>query len=217
LLFPARDTLNLAALTPLLTSLTLTVVAGICARSHHQSSDDADTFNFSPVLGYLMAAIGLLFCAGPLLPGASGDMSRAAFFWYSSPFWLGAFAASVYFFRYQVVVKDQTLIAGAFRRRAIPFEDVVDWDVVRGLRSSELLVYMRSGRRLTLSGLLPDFEELVGLIDSHKALTARAQPDSPAKLADRGKRAENNAHAGWILYVGLALVALAWFVVRRLR
>ena len=49
--------MQLPPLAPLFTSLTLSVVCGICARSHHQVSEDADTFTFSPVVGYLFIVV----------------------------------------------------------------------------------------------------------------------------------------------------------------
>ncbi|MGO8976220.1 MAG: hypothetical protein ACLP0B_27560 [Steroidobacteraceae bacterium] len=53
--------MNQQALTPMMTSITLSVVVGICARHHHVASDSEDTFSVSPALAYLMFAIGLLF------------------------------------------------------------------------------------------------------------------------------------------------------------
>jgi hypothetical protein len=100
---------HLQAFTPLMTSLTLSVVCGICARNHHQVSDDADTYTISPVVGYMMICVGVLCCIGPFLPGIAGDISTSRFFWYSSPFWLLAFSGAAFFFRYRVVVRDQTL------------------------------------------------------------------------------------------------------------
>jgi len=55
---------NQQALTPMMTSITLSVVVGICARHHHVASDSEDTFSVSPALAYLMFAIGLLFLRG---------------------------------------------------------------------------------------------------------------------------------------------------------
>lgn len=54
------------------------------------------------------------------------------FFWYFSPFWLSAFIAAVFFFRYRVIVRDRSLTYGAFSRRVIPLSEVIDFDVLRG-------------------------------------------------------------------------------------
>ena len=72
--------MDLHGLTPLFTGLTLSVVAGICARSHHLATDSEDVFAVSSAVGYLMFGLGLLFCAAPFLPGASGDIPVIRFF-----------------------------------------------------------------------------------------------------------------------------------------
>jgi hypothetical protein len=163
-----------------------------------------------------MTFCGLFFCAVPFLPGASGNIPRSLIFWYFSPFWCGAFAAAVFFFRYRVTVTDETLTVGAFRRRVIVYADVIDCDVIKGLRSSELLVYLRNGQRLRFSGLLNNFDELVGMVTSHTALRPHEQRDSLAKIRDREKRARNSRQSGWIMGVGLGLIALALFIAWKL-
>jgi hypothetical protein len=70
--------MHLQALTPFMTTLTLTLVCSICARSHHQVSDDADTFTISPVVGYMMIGVGIVLCIFPSLPGAAGNISPPA-------------------------------------------------------------------------------------------------------------------------------------------
>jgi hypothetical protein len=85
---------NQQALTPMMTSITLSVVVGICARHHHVASDSEDTFSVSPALAYLMFAIGLLFCVVPFLTGTSGNIPPIQFFWIFTPFWGGAFLAA---------------------------------------------------------------------------------------------------------------------------
>jgi hypothetical protein len=200
-----------------MTSLTLSLLVGICARSHHLSKDDEDVFAISPVIGYVMAACGLICCVVPFLPGAGGDISHTRFFWYFSPFWAGAFTASAYFFRYQVIVKDQSLTFGAFFRRTVPFSEIIDWDVVKGSKASELWVYQRSGQRLKFSGMLSDFDELTGMVNSHMADPPRGHPDSPEKLQDRQLRAQNTRRADRLTYAGLAFIGVVIFVLWRMR
>jgi hypothetical protein len=175
----------------LLTPITLSVVAAVCARSHHQASDTDDTFVLPKFVGYLMIACGIVFCATPFLPRTrGGDLSAAKFYLICAPIWGGAFLAAAYFFRCRVVITANTLTVGAFRRKAISFEDVVDYDVLSGRYSPELIVYLRTGKNCTLSGMLPDFDELVGLINSHMAIPPRgSETGSPAKLLDRSCRA----------------------------
>ena len=205
------------ALTPLMTSLTLGVIMLVCARSHHHVSDDADTFTISPVVAYMMFGVGIVFCIAPFLPGAAGDIPTTLFFWYFSPFWLGAFTASAFFFRYRVIVRDSTLTYGAFRRTAVHFSEVIDFDVIQGQKSSELWVYLTSGKKLKFSGMLSDFDELVGMINSHMAGLPGPQHDSAAKIRDQEKRKRDNRTAGWFIFVGLIIVALFLFVLSRMQ
>ena len=209
--------MHLQALTPFMTTLTLTVVCSICARSHHQVSDDADTFTISPVVGYLMIGGGIFFCIAPSLPGAAGNIPTALFFWYFSPFWLLAFIAAVFFFRYRVIVRDQTLTYGAFRRRVIPFSEVIDFDVVRGQKSSELWVYLKTGKRLKFSGMLSDFDELVGMVNSHMAGLPGPQHVSVAKIHDQEKRKRDNRLADRIAIVGMLIVAVFVLILWRMQ
>jgi hypothetical protein len=59
------------------------------------------------------------------------------------------------------------LTVGAWRRRRIPFSEVIDWDVIQESRISELWVYLKGGQRLKFSGMLSDFDELVEMVNSH--------------------------------------------------
>lgn len=182
---------SLQPLAQLLTTATLGIVSALCARSHHQQTNSDDTFLFPPFLGYLMLGGGLFFILMPLLPGAAGNESTTRFFLMFTPFWGCAFLGAIYFFRYRVVITDTTLTVGAFRPRRIACDDIIDWDVVRGQRSSELRVYLRDGRELCLSGLLGDFEQLAGTINSHMAIPPPGHTDSAAKLHDRAARRRN--------------------------
>jgi len=209
--------MDLHGLTPLFTSLTLSVVAGVCARSHHLETDSEDVFAISPAVGYLMLGIGLFMCAAPFLPGAAGDIPVIRFFWMFSPFWGGAFLAAIFFFRYQVKITDTTMTVGAFRRRVILFSEVIDYDVIQGSRSSELWVYLKSGKKLKFSGLLSDFDELVGMVNSHMEGLPGPQHDCAAKIRDQEKRKHDNRVTGWFLIVGYGIVGVVVFVLWRMQ
>ena len=71
---PGMKAMDLHGLTPLFTSLTLSVVAGVCARSHHLATDSEDVFAISPTVGYMMFGIGLFLCAAPFLPGVDSGI-----------------------------------------------------------------------------------------------------------------------------------------------
>ncbi len=164
-----------------------------------------------------MVFAGLAFCAIPFLPGASGNISTIRFFWHFSPVWLFAFVAAAFFFRYRVVVRDETLTYGAFRRRAVPFSEVIDYDVLQGQRSAELWVYLKTGKAIKFSGMLSDFDEFVGLVNSHMAGLPGPQHDSAQKLRDQQKRKQDNKAVGWIMFAGLGIVGLMIFVLWRMQ
>lgn len=207
----------LQSLTPLFTSVSLSLVAAACAVSRHQVTDAEDTFSFSPVLGYLMLFCGVFFCVAPLLPRSAGNIPKPEFFFLFAPFWGGAFLASIFFFRYRVVIADTTLTIGAFQKRQLSAKDIIDWDLIRGQRSSELVIYLQDGGKLRLSGLLGDFDELVGMVNSHMGIPPRGRLDSPAKLRDRARRDRGSRVAGWLVSVGLVLIAVALYATSRMR
>ena len=163
-----------------------------------------------------MLGIGLLMCAAPFLPGAAGDIPVIRFFWMFSPFWGGAFLAAIFFFRYQVKVTDASMTIGAFRRQVIQFSEVIDYDVLAGGRSPELWVYLKNGKKLKFSGLLSDFDELVGMVNSHMEGLPGPQHDSAAKIRDQEKRKHDNRVTGWFLIVGYGFVGVLVFVLWRM-
>lgn len=108
--------------------------------------------------------------------------------------------------RYRVTVGASTVaVRFLLRERIIPFADILDSDVLVGRQARELVVYLRGGHRLRLSGLLQDFDELVDTI--HDAQSSAT--DSAEKLADQQRVVAGRRGANWITYIGLALVAIA--------
>jgi hypothetical protein len=118
----------------------------------------------------------------------------------------GAFGSALWFMRYRVTVGASTVaVRFLLRERIIPFADILDSDVLVGRQARELVVYLRGGHRLRLSGLLQDFDELVDTI--HDAQSSAT--DSAEKLADQQRVVAGRRGANWITYIGLALVAIA--------
>ena len=196
----------------------MTVVVALCAKSHHKATAIADTFVVPPFVGYLMIACGLLFCAIPFLPRAhGGDLPVGQFLLFGTPMWGGAFLAAVYFFRYRVVITDKAITVGAFWRRTIPFNDVIDYDVISGRYGPEAIVYVRDRTKFSLSGILPDFDELIGLIDSNMAVPPPgSSPDCPAKIEDQARRERGKRDAAWIASAGIVLIIVVACVVHRI-
>ena len=209
--------MHLQILTPFMTGISVSAILLVCRRSHHKVSADGDTFTVAPVVAYLMIGVGLLFCSVPFVPGVARDISPLSFFWELSPFWLLAFTASAFFFRYRVIIRDKTLTYGAFRRKVIPFSEVIDFDVIKGKQSSELWVYLKNGKRLKFSGMLSDFDELVDMVEDQMAGLPGEQRDSPAKVHDQEKRKRDNQNVAWVSYGGIIVVGIFVFLLWRLR
>lgn len=200
-------------LVPYVTGITLSAVAVICTRSHYQDSDSEYTFTASPLLRYALAAGVVYFCFAPLVPGSGGDIPRIKFFFMCSPYWAGAFLVLIYYCRYRVIVTDTTLTVGAFTFRQFSFDEVTDYDVILGGKSgkakSALLIYLRAGTKLRLDNWFGDwqFDDLIGLINSHMCIPPRGAPDSPAKLRDRAARVRNHRVKNVLMYILLAVIA----------
>jgi hypothetical protein len=208
--------MHLQGLTPLFTSLTLSVVAGICARSHHLATDTEDVFAISLAVGYLMLGIGILSTAFPFIPGVAGDDPIAGVFWMFSPFWGFAFFMAIFLFRYQVKITDTTMTVGAFRRRVIPFSQVIDYEVISA-RSSVLWVYLKDGTKFQLSGMLSDFDELVGMVNSHMEGLPGPKHDCAAKIHDQEKRKHDSRVTDRIVVLGYVIIGVVVLVLWRMR
>ena len=103
------------------------------------------------------------------------------------------------------------------RRWVIPCETIADWGVIKGSRSPEFVVYLKSGERIRRAGLLGDFDELVGMINSYEAIPPRGHPDSDGKLKDREMRTQASRRVNWIMGVGLVLIGTVVVVLWRMR
>jgi hypothetical protein len=88
----------------------------------------------------------------------------------------------------------------------------MDFDVIQGRQSSELWVYLRSGKRLKLTGLVGDFDDLVDLVDDRLAEQPGGQHDSDEKLRDQANRIRDIRNGERFTYVGLVILGVAVFV-----
>ena len=194
-------------LAPLAVPLTASAILALAARSRHRRQGDKDIYQLPTPLAYLMAIFGVFFLAVPFIPRIGGpDPVKLYFYAFFAAFSAGAFGCALWFVRYRVTVSATTVaVRFLLRERVIPFTDIIDSDVLVGRQARELIVYLRNGHRLRLSGLLQDFDELVDAIqDAHVS-----QVDSAQKLADQQRVITGNRGAGWIMAVGLVLIGLA--------
>jgi hypothetical protein len=200
---------GLAFLTPIVTSVSLTVIVALCARSRHLALKDSDVYQFPKFLGYMMALCGVLFASAAFLPGMASprDGSVSGVFWLFSPFWIAASLAAIYFFRYRVVVTRDRIAIRSIGERAIDFGEVVDV-ATAPRRSKELLVYLKNGQRLRFSGLLQDYGSLKAQIESNLHRRLGQSTASPARLMDEASDKVAGARERWVLVCGLFVLAL---------
>ncbi len=208
---------GLAFLTPILTSVSLTVIVALCARSRHLALSDADVYQFPKFLGYTMALCGVLFASAAFLPGMASprDGNVTGVFWLFSPFWIAASLAAIYFFRYRVIITRDRIAVRSTRERAIDFGEVVD--VANAPRQSkELLVYLKDGQRLRFSSLLQDYGSLKAQIESNLHRRLGQSTESPARLMDEARDKAAGARERWVLVCGLLVLALCIGAIRLL-
>jgi hypothetical protein len=123
--------------------------------------------------------------------------------------------AGAYFQRYRVRFDGASLEYGAFVRRGAPLPELIDYDVLPS-ELRRLLLYLRDGRRPTVSGLIGDFDALVADVAAHcRRYASGATPDCAQKLRDRRRRALN-ARLKWVyLAIPVVLVCIAvWLLAR---
>jgi hypothetical protein len=191
--------------TSVVVPLVLSVVLAASARSRHRHLADKDIYGLPISLAYLMAVIGACFLSVPFISGVEGTAAPLWFIAFFATFSTAAFASAIFFMRYRVILADNSLdVRFIFKERIFQFTDIIDTDVLEG-RARELIVYLRGGRRLRLSGLLQDFDDLVARIQDAQA----SRTGSAEKLADQRRAAEESRGASWITYIGLALIGVA--------
>ena len=205
---------HVGGLTLGLAGLVFGVIAFAASRTRHETSGGQELYRYPPMVGWLMAICGVFFLCIPLLPGR-GDVPPLAFFAFFAAFAACAFAAAIYFFRFRVIVDETEFKFGTLRFETIPFAEVVDIDVTAGPRSN-LLVYLRDGRRLQFSNMLGDFTGLTDSLGARKAGSAPGTGASLQKLNDQRRRATIERALRWIVCVAVAGGFAYWVVAKLL-
>jgi hypothetical protein len=198
-----------AFVTSLLTSLALPVILALCARSRHEAVDGANVYRLPRLLAGLMAFCGVAFVGISFLPGIGGPGGEGvvAAIGFFSPFWIAAFLAAIYFLRYRVVMTGDRIAIRALRDRSLPLGDIVDTGFAPR-QGKDLLVYLRDGRRLRLSGLLQDVGHLKAQIDAHVHRDPDHAAASPAKRADEARDRAAGIRERRVLVIGLLVLAI---------
>ena len=169
--------MNLTPLTPLFVGLTLTGIMLIGAREHRQIVGDAEIYKFPATLGYMIFGMAVFFVGAPFAPGANGDMD---FLTFASFFWVIALLVvvfGVYLLKYRVVIEASHMSVGAYFKRQIDLSDIVTATLKKGSRSAELVLSLRTGRKILFSGMLADFDIL-----AQRMISCAAKNQSTLKL-----------------------------------
>jgi hypothetical protein len=193
---------HIASTTPVIVTLVFAVIAWAATKTRHERLSGEEIYRYPPFVGWLMAGCGCLFLCLPFL-GGEGDVPPLLFFSFFAVWGALAFAAAVYFFRYRVIVGDKVLRLGTLRFESVPIADVIDTDITTGGRNVELLVYLKTGRRLEFSSLLGDFASLADTLDN-RANRAPGTGASIQKLEDQRRRVTLVRRLNWV--VGIAAV-----------
>ena len=161
--------MSLSSLTPLFVGLTLTGIMLIGAGEHHRAVGDAEVYKFPAALGYMIFGMAALFLGAPFLPGAKGDMD---FLTFASFFWIIALLVvvfGVYLLKYRIVIDARQMSVGAYFKRQIDLRDIVTATLKKGSGSAELVLSLRTGRKILFSGMQADFDTLAQKMISYAA------------------------------------------------
>jgi hypothetical protein len=207
-------------LTYLMTSLTMGLLVMIARGQQHDTRDGVDIYTYPVALtraiAILSSIIGLMgvfiWQRGPTRPTETfsvviilvfggGMLAGLMAYWYCSSL--------------RVEVTEQTLtVRNCLWTRIFDFKDVVDTNLIdgRSLRGGnlQLVVYLRDGGKLRFYDTLTDFDDLSELVSYRMAGPPSGQEATVAKLKDIADRTRNKRHEAWILWIGIAVVALAF-------
>jgi len=207
--------MHIQILIPLATILAISPIAYVGARTNRENSQYPDTFVLDPRFGHFLIAGGLLVSVFPLLLSFIGrTMPLDKYLLLVVPASLYPIVVAVWYFCYRIVVTDTSIVVFALRPRTVLFADVVDWGVIRGGGTRDLVMYLRSGPRLRIAGhAIKDFNQLVDLVTVRMAPLPAAQPGQSEQFQKLAKRAQSTRALAWILLVGFALLALLLIVI----
>jgi hypothetical protein len=99
------------------------------------------------------------------------------------------------------------------RTRTFDFKDVVDTNLLDGRSGRggnlQFVVYLRDGGKFRFYDTITDFDDLSELVSYRMAGPPGGQEATAAKLKDIDDRSRNKRREAWVLWIGIAVVALA--------
>jgi hypothetical protein len=104
--------------------------------------------------------------------------------------------------------------------REIVLGDIADVSVFDGRTAAggtkRLVVYLRDGRRLGITGILTDFDDLAGSLQSTIVHGKRGSNEGKAGLKDIEISIRNKKSEALFAYIGLGIVAVALLIIWKL-
>jgi hypothetical protein len=218
----------ITGLSYLLASITIALLLGLGSRQRHESRDDLDIYFYPRALLWALALLTpvpamlgafLYWTWSPtnkptgvgliVLIAVSGCavLTFLCVYWYTRMF--------------RVELTDGALTITTWRgSRKIVLGDIVDVNVFDGRTvaggTKRLVVYLRDGRRLGITGTLTDFDDLAGSLQSQIARAQRGSNGSNAKSKDIEDSIRNKSRETLFAYVGLGIVAVAMLIIWKL-
>ncbi len=120
---------------------------------------------------------------------------------------------TVYMFHFRAIATDTLLTIGTLHRANIPFSDIIGTELRRGARSRELVIHVRDGRRIRVSGMLADFDEFEGAIRT-RMTGPQTGPRELEELRDRADHTKSIVFGTLAWLVGLGFLLLLWLLSR---
>lgn len=149
--------MNLAPMTPVVVSLTTSVLMAFGAREHHQEMGGVAVYKFPSVYLYLFLFASVFFASVPFWPGVTGDHDSALIAF--GMFALLPLVAAYYFKKYRLTIEGSRVTVGAFRKRDFDLADIAHSELQSG-RGAELRLQLRDGTTINVSGLVTDFDQV---------------------------------------------------------
>ena len=153
-------TLHAHTVVPMVISGVLTLITSICAH-WKTSSKQVDEYRYPAFLGYLFGFVGNFFLVLPFIFGVVGDAvavsNRQIFLLVMLPFSFLQFLAAIYFFRFKIVISDQTLVIRGFKTHLFSMRDIVDVTMKSSGANRELVILFRQGNEFIIGGQLLNF------------------------------------------------------------
>ena len=209
----------ITGLSYLMTSITVGLLLMIARRQPHESQNGVDVYRYpaalTRALAVLSPAVALMgvfvWHYGSTKP--TGTVSAVIVLVFGG-ITAGGLIGYWYFSSLRIEVTDRTLaVRTCWRTRIIDFKDVIDTDLIDGRSARggnlQLVVYLKDGGKLRFYDTLTDFDDLSELVSYRMAAQSNGQEATAAKLKDIADRTRNKRREAWVLWVGIAIVAMA--------